>query len=1138
MSKRRKISLGTIALGAIIAALLLSVAAPCQQWLSPDWGSKEPQFPPGSLYWHKNKFKTCPILYRTVLTLPDKPIARAGAYLDLDWYAYVYVNGQLVKTWMRPSEDKPHGHIPLDLTPYLRPGKNVIVISATSGGLALNGLVQFADGTSQPILSRAERWRVQKFPPLTNVELHPCQKPEFDDSQWFAVAGREFSTKPPDLVAICAPAELERMDKTIAEAQWRLELLAQKGIVVDDWEAFGFAGAYRLPQWITDTAARALKLVGPASDALAKAREQPLRAAGKADGEPGRRHRAAARAVGQLADMTEALTLYVRALDESNNYANHLVALRLLGEEQGLARLQQAAHAARQVLPRARAELEKLRGAEALRLLQPVVRRLKQAKAGLVVNDLNTAVSNPFGWIDTPRLLDSNPTEWGVNINPPTLSWKMNLDGKWRFRTDPENVGLEEARHTFGYNIENQWQELNVPGSWERQGIIEPNPKATAQSPYPGVNEGTDGPYNGFAWYRKTLKIPEEWAGNDLELYISAVDDWDWAYFNGKQIGHTGAKTKRWWAVPRQYKIPKELVHFGGYNAIALRVYDCRGTSLVGHIELRCPALKDAFEKRAAEQAPRTKIYLSPLSPAALLTVGGTELTLWGWGARGSKGPTHAVMFLGGQQVARKITGALSIYDVQKDGPLSENWLLLWLESAPGLRDLPIELVFVDAPKLITANVDQRGVSQLTVRFAQAGAQVFAIRPLRGKVGKFPGHLSPEQLKRLRFWSRACLAYPTSYTEVERPARDGPKALDVVDVYNYRIFRDAWGTEPLRIAPLPPLASFALRTNYPGVRVPEEVRRLEYDMGEWGEFRACLGREYIRYRIPRQRFPRFGGFTSFCFSGVDIGVPGNIKEIEAVAATGANSYRPQHNQRGEAAKRMVAWCVERGIQHCFNIDNRLGNSEQVYEHYRTIAQWCKDYPAELVAYDLINEPANMPPDRYNPVVKKLTEIIRSIDKKHLIYIETPHSFASVDQFVNLEVTGDPLTVYSFHDYDYRLPPRWPNLQNDIRNIVEHWLPAIKFSIEHHVPIHLGEFGGFEQTKNDPFNNRCAETMMLDFFKLFDQFRWHWHYYSLRGTVRPQPDGSLRESYVEKAHRRYFARGTFNRWTLPLKPIGG
>jgi hypothetical protein len=156
-----------------------------------------------------------------------------------------------------------------------------------------------------------------------------------------------------------------------------------------------------------------------------------------------------------------------------------------------------------------------------------------------------------------------------------------------------------------------------------------------------------------------------------------------------------------------------------------------------------------------------------------------------------------------------------------------------------------------------------------------------------------------------------------------------------------------------------------------------------------------------------------------------------------------------------------------------------------------------------------------------------------VDTTHLIYLETIPPWGPGAKpfpkgaFASLEPTGDALTVYSFHDYDFRLPPRWPNERHDVRDILERWIPAFRFAIDHRVPIHLGEFGGFEQTEQSVYDNLCTRTLLLDYLAIFDQFGWHWHYYANRGVTRVRKDGSLEESHVQKTYRRYFARGTFN-----------
>ena len=55
-------------------------------------------------------------------------------------------------------------------------------------------------------------------------------------------------------------------------------------------------------------------------------------------------------------------------------------------------------------------------------------------------------------------------------------------------------------------------------------------------------------------------------------MNVGVIDDNDFTYFNGVQVGHTEG-----WMAPRSYKVPKELVK-GGKAVIAVRVMDTGGT--------------------------------------------------------------------------------------------------------------------------------------------------------------------------------------------------------------------------------------------------------------------------------------------------------------------------------------------------------------------------------------------------------------------------------------------------------------------------------------------------------------------------------------------------------------------------------
>ena len=74
--------------------------------------------------------------------------------------------------------------------------------------------------------------------------------------------------------------------------------------------------------------------------------------------------------------------------------------------------------------------------------------------------------------------------------------------------------------------------------------------------------------FDGVVWYRKTINVPEAWAGKPLRLQLSTIDDIDVTYFNGHEVGHTESCPVR-----RDYTIPAKLVK-GGRAVIAVRVLD------------------------------------------------------------------------------------------------------------------------------------------------------------------------------------------------------------------------------------------------------------------------------------------------------------------------------------------------------------------------------------------------------------------------------------------------------------------------------------------------------------------------------------------------------------------------------------
>ncbi|MFB3882140.1 MAG: sugar-binding domain-containing protein [Armatimonadota bacterium] len=170
---------------------------------------------------------------------------------------------------------------------------------------------------------------------------------------------------------------------------------------------------------------------------------------------------------------------------------------------------------------------------------------------------------------------------------PAPVGDTLDLAGKWKFKGDWVESGLSEGWQKPEYD-DAAWKELDVPGSWEEQGINTANPRWPPGKPEDG--------YNGYAWYRKHFTVPADWAGAATVIEFGAIDDYDWIYLNGQMVGST--TTGEPWEESREYSIPAGILKPGADNVIAVRVWDKSGSGGIteGPVLLR----KEGAEPAAA----------------------------------------------------------------------------------------------------------------------------------------------------------------------------------------------------------------------------------------------------------------------------------------------------------------------------------------------------------------------------------------------------------------------------------------------------------------------------------------------------------------------------------------------------------
>ena len=127
----------------------------------------------------------------------------------------------------------------------------------------------------------------------------------------------------------------------------------------------------------------------------------------------------------------------------------------------------------------------------------------------------------------------------------------LDLEGNWRF-----SIGDDSLWASPDFK-DNNWEKIKVPAMWEDQGF-----------------HG----YNGYAWYRKTFKVPKELIGMNIILNAGFIDDVDQTFINGKLVGMSGGFPPQYvtaYDAHREYYLPKDILK-EGENTIAIRVYDAQ----------------------------------------------------------------------------------------------------------------------------------------------------------------------------------------------------------------------------------------------------------------------------------------------------------------------------------------------------------------------------------------------------------------------------------------------------------------------------------------------------------------------------------------------------------------------------------
>ena len=119
----------------------------------------------------------------------------------------------------------------------------------------------------------------------------------------------------------------------------------------------------------------------------------------------------------------------------------------------------------------------------------------------------------------------------------------ISLDGRWRYQTDPGNLGARKGYFAPEYDMSG-WPAMPVPSQWYVHGLD----------------------YHGVVWFRRTFEVPASFPGQVLELCFGAVDYDARVWVNGQYVGrHVGAFSS--------FRLDvTNAIRKGARNTIAVRV--------------------------------------------------------------------------------------------------------------------------------------------------------------------------------------------------------------------------------------------------------------------------------------------------------------------------------------------------------------------------------------------------------------------------------------------------------------------------------------------------------------------------------------------------------------------------------------
>ena len=314
------------------------------------------------------------------------------------------------------------------------------------------------------------------------------------------------------------------------------------------------------------------------------------------------------------------------------------------------------------------------------------------------------------------------------------------------------------------------------------------------------------------------------------------------------------------------------------------------------------------------------------------------------------------------------------------------------------------------------------------------------------------------------------------------------------------------------------------------------------------------------------KLPRWRGFNLLEWFNADSRKPFKEEDFALITSLGFDfvrlplSYRcwnsgkvEEWDQIDEKALEQVDQAVELGKQHgvhvninfhrapgyCVNPPKEplvLWDDEKALDacahHWAHFAKRCKGRPSREVTFDLLNEPADIPEEKYAKVVKRLVTAIHEQDPQRLVIADgLKWGGTPVNSLIGLVAQStrgyEPSRISHYKanwmkGSDEWPEPTWPlKIQQtdreelwDRAKLVKNRIDPWKALEQKGSGVHVGEWGAFNKTPHD-----VALAWMKDYLELWKEAGWGWAMWNFRGAFGPLESGRKDVNYEDwKGHK--------------------